>query len=324
MQRLFLIIFISFELCYYLLIAQTGIIEYFSSDIYLIAPLPIGGVIGSFLSFYIKTSDSNKISAFLTLQLVMSFFYPNLSFIMLFILGLSVGALAPLIINELKKATPMDLGLSLAISYSVGTLLFNYEASQRGNLAIFLTLVVLICSQFLPEKKVETVNYESYSLFAMILWIFLDSALFESLSRDLSIPIWRGGYTLEIAMFHIIGVVSALTIRIQRNQKELLIMVLFSFSYLLYFLREAYILSLVYPFVISYYNVTILQTILKKELKVIAIYMIFIGWMASGAGLFVALENMILFVPIIFLIVFFKIIISYDNKNINKQEVRYV
>lgn len=326
MQRLILILFVASELCYYLLIAQTGIIEYFSSDIYLIAPLPIGGIIGSLLCFYIKTTNSNKIKAFLFVQLVMSFLYPNLSGVMLFILGICVGALAPLLINELKKASAVELGISLAISYVVGTFLFNYDASLRGDLAVGLTLVTLLCSMFLPTKIVEQKNYENYSIFAMVLWIFLDSALFESVSRDLTIPIWRGGFSLEIALFHIMGVIAAISIKLEKNQKELLIIILFAFSYLFYFLREAYVLSIVYPFVISYYNVIILQTILKKDLKIIGIYMIFIGWLASGSGLFVALENLILFVPIVFLIAFFKIIISNENKNYitENKEIQYV
>lgn len=56
MQRLILIFFIASELCYYLLIAQTGVVEYFSSNLFLIAPLPIGGIIGSLLVSYIKNS----------------------------------------------------------------------------------------------------------------------------------------------------------------------------------------------------------------------------------------------------------------------------
>ena len=99
-------------------------------------------------------------------------------------------------------------------------------------------------------------------------------------------------------------------------------MTLFAASYLFYFLREGYILSIVYPFVISYYNVVILQTISKKDFKTITLYMIGIGWMASGAGLFVALANLILFVPIILLIVIFKIMMS-DYKPNNK-EIKYV
>ena len=35
MQRLILIFFIASELCYYLLIAQTGVVEYFSSNLFL-------------------------------------------------------------------------------------------------------------------------------------------------------------------------------------------------------------------------------------------------------------------------------------------------
>ncbi|RXK06624.1 hypothetical protein [Halarcobacter bivalviorum] len=316
MQKLALVFFIAFELCYYLLIAQTGIVEHLASNIFVIAPLPIGGVIGSILSFYIKTSNKNKIFSFLLLQLIVSFFYPNLNALLLFILGISVGALAPLLINELKKASNIQLGFALAISYALGTFLFTYDASKRGSIAIVFTLIALISSLFLNQREHKdlTSNNYSYSLFVMVLWIFLDSTLFETLSRDLSTSIWRDGFTLEIIVFHLIGVVSAFYIKMEKTQKELLILTLFALSYLFYFLHEGFILSLVYPFVISFYNVVILQTIVKKDLKTLAIYMVFIGWAASGAGLFVALENLTYFVPTIFLLCLIKIVITQQTQ----------
>lgn len=311
MQRVALTFFIAFELCYYLLIAQTGIVEYFSSNITLIAPLPIGGVIGSLLSFYIKTSNHHKIKLFLSLQLLMTLFYPNLSVLFLFLLGISVGALAPLLINELKRANVFVLGMALAISYTAGTFLFTYPVEQRGNIAIALTLITLLCSLFLPDKKVVQLKSEPFSLFAMVLWIFLDSTLFETLSRDLSVSIWRDGYSVEIALFHILGVVAALTLTFHKNQKELIIISLFALSYLLYFMQEPLLLSFVYPFVISYYNVVILQSLIQKELKTLAVYMVFIGWFASGAGLFVALENLTIFVPFLFFLASIKLISTH-------------
>ncbi|WP_417325758.1 hypothetical protein [Halarcobacter sp.] len=316
MQKLALVFFIAFELCYYLLIAQTGIVEHLASNIFVIAPLPIGGVIGSILSFYIKTSNKNKIFSFLLLQLAVSFFYPNLNALLLFILGISVGALAPLLINELKKASNIQLGFALAISYALGTFLFTYDASKRGSIAIVFTIIALLSSLFLNQKEHKDLsnNNYSYSLFVMVLWIFLDSTLFETLSRDLSTSIWRDGFTLEIIIFHLIGVVSAFYIKMEKTQKELLILTLFALSYLFYFLHEGFILSLVYPFVISFYNVVILQTIVKKDLKTLGIYMVFIGWAASGAGLFVALENLTYFVPVIFLVCLIKILITQQTQ----------
>jgi hypothetical protein len=310
MPKIALVFFIAFELCYYLLIAQTGIVEYFSSNILLIAPLPIGGILGSLLSYMIKISHHHKITLFLCAQLLLSFFYPNLSMAMLFMLGLSVGALAPLIIHELKKANAFELGLALCISYTAGTFLFTYDVSQRMPIAVGLTLLVLINSLFLPPKTSSQLQSktEVFSLFVMSLWVFLDSTLFESLSRDVSISIWRDGYSIEIALFHIIGVVSALYFKIEKNQKELFFVILFALSYLFYFVHEALILSIIYPFVISFYNVVILQTLLKIDLKTLSIYMIFIGWIASGTGLFVALENLTIFVPLIFLIALIKIL----------------
>uniref|UniRef100_UPI0040480D97 hypothetical protein n=1 Tax=Aliarcobacter sp. TaxID=2321116 RepID=UPI0040480D97 len=323
MQRLILILFIASELCYYLLIAQTGIVEYFSSNLFLIAPLPIGGIIGSLLVSYIKIENKNKISLFLIIQLLMSFLYPNLNILTLFILGMAVGSLAPLIINEIKKTTFIELGFALSISYVTGTFLFNYDVSQRGFIAIGLTLLTLITSRLLPVKEEKVDNSSTnHSLLLLVLWVFLDSALFESLSRDISISIWRDGFTFEIALFHVIGVVCALYFKIDKNQKELFIITLFALSYLFYFLREAFVLALVYPFVISYYNVVILQTIIKKDFRTITFYMIAIGWMASGAGLFVAIEHLILFVPIILLIVLLKIMTKEYLPN--NKEIKYV
>lgn len=322
MQRLILILFIASELCYYLLIAQTGVVEYFSSNLFLIAPLPIGGVIGSLLVSYIKIDFRNKISLFLTIQLIMSFLYPNFNMLTLFILGFAVGSLAPLIVNEIKKTTLLELGLALSVSYVTGTLLFNYEVEGRGIIAITLTTITLLASRFLPTNEPIKKSNQEFPLLMMVLWVFLDSALFESLSRDITISIWRDGFTFQIALFHVIGVFCALYFKIEKNQKSLFILTLFAASYLFYFLREGFILSIVYPFVISYYNVVILQTIAKKDFKTITFYMIFIGWMASGAGLFVALSNLILFVPIILLLAIFKIMLSEYKPN--NKEIKYV
>ena len=322
MQRLILIFFIASELCYYLLIAQTGVVEYFSSNLSLTAPLHIGGVIGSLLISYIKIN--NKITLFLIAQLILSFMYPNYNFLTLFLLGFTVGSMAPMIINEVKKTSLIELGFALSLSYVTGTILFNYEVSQREIIAVTLTSITLICSLFLPQNNQEEKSLISpnHSLLIMVLWVFLDSSLFESLSRDLAVSIWRGGFTFEIALFHVIGLVCALYFKMEKNQNELFILILFALSYLLYFLREGFILSLVYPFVISYYNVVILQSIRKKDFRTISLFMIFIGWMASGTGLLVALTNMIFIVPIIILLAIFKVI----NKEytLNNKEIKYV
>ena len=320
MQKIALVLFVAAELCYYLLIAQTGIVEYFSSDLFTIIYLPIGGVIGSLLSFYINTSNQNKIFGFLLIQLAMSFFYPNLSSLMLFILGISVGALAPLLINELKKGSSIQLGFALAIAYVLGTFLFNFDVALRGNIAISLTILAIVSLFFIKENKSIDISNSNFALVSMLLWIFLDSSLFETLSRDENISIWRDGYTYEIAFFHLLGIILAFKLQLQKNLKELFIIILFALCYFFYFLNEALILSIVYPIVISYYNVVILQTLIHKNLKTLSIYMVFIGWFASGAGLFIALEHLILFVPIIFIIF---LIITINQNFIPNKEKKY-
>ena len=303
MPNIVLAFFVSTELCYYLLIAQTGIVEYFSSDIFTIIYLPIGGVIGSILSYIIQISNSNKIKFFLSIQFIITLLYPHLSSLMLLILGVAVGAMAPLMINELKKGTNLDVGIALVIAYVVGTTLFTYNPALRGDIGLILTLLSLVSFLFVPHGTYH--SYKSttnFSILSMLLWTFLDSSLFETLSRDAGMSIWRDGYSFEIAFFHIIGIILALKIKVQKPQQELFIMILFALSYLLYFLKEPLLLSMVYPIVISYYNVVILQTLIKKGIKTLSIYMIFIGWAASGAGLFIALKGLIFFVPLIFVL----------------------
>ena len=51
--------------------------------------------------------------------------------------------------------------------------------------------------------------------------------------------------------------------------------------------------------------------------------MIFIGWLASGGGLFVALSNLILFVPLTLLIAIIRVITKDYLPNKTK-EIKYV
>jgi beta-carotene 15,15'-dioxygenase len=304
MFNIFIVLFVFAELTFYLLIAQTGIVEVFHSDIFTIIYLPIGGVLGTYLIPKINFPKKYKTFLLLTIQLIISFIYPDLSSFMLFMLGFAVGGLSPIIIETLKKATLIDLLLALGTSYTTGTLLFTTDPFYRGTLAILLTCVAMLGAYFLQnntQKKFELhTRFYSYPLYMMTLWVFLDSSLFETLSRDSFTSIWRDGYNFEIIMFHILGVFTALFLRLEYYQKSLFITIFFSFSYLFYFTDQPLLLSIVYPFVISFYNVVILESLVKiKSLKTIGAFMVFIGWGASGGGLMVALNNLIVYLPAI-------------------------
>ncbi len=298
MRQMALILFVGFELSYYLLIIQTGVTEYLHSDLIRIAPLAFGGILGSFFISFLKNQTKNTITLILLIQLLISYFYPNLSGLMLFILGLSAGAIAPLMLQMLKRASLVGLGASLGLSYSLSTALFNFDVSARGTLALALTALVLLTSRFLPKEAKKSAFQGEHSLLVMSLWIFLDSALFETLSRDTFIPIWRLDMSAEIIFFHLLGIVLALTLKVSQRNREIVTFSLFALSYFLYFTKEALLLAAIYPLVISYYNVLILQTLRQKEFKTISISMIFIAWIASGAGLFVALQNATFIMPI--------------------------
>lgn len=319
MFNVFLILFVFAELSFYLLIAQTGVVEVFHSDIISIMYLPIGGIIGTYLSAYTSFKTDHKAIALLALQMLTTFFYPDFNAVTLLLLGLSVGGISPIIIQTLKKATLIDLGISLGLSYTFGTLLFNTNPMHREILGLFLSLAAMIGYLFLQRKKITPEalcfnKFYSYPLYLMVIWVFLDSSLFETLSRDEMMSIWRGGFSTEIILFHLLGVVAAISIKVEYSLKALFISLLFVVSYLFYFMHEALLLSVVYPFVISYYNIVILQSLIKvKSLKSIGFFMVFIGWMASGAGLMIALQGFIQYVPILILTILFLDIVKQLN-----------
>lgn len=324
--NLYLILFIAFELSYYLLIAQTGIVEYFNSDIKQILLLPIGGLIGTFLSGLVSLNIKLKANIALGVQLFTSLFYPDFNMIGLFLIGLSVGAMAPIVIYVLKSAKLKELALALVISYVSSTLLFNFPSEQRLVIALLASITPLVTLQFIKLKVEEKTNgfkdFEYKTIMMFLLWIFLDSTLFETISRNSEISIWRGGYTFEIALFHVIGVFAGILQKYDEYKNEMIVISLFALSYLFFFLNEAFVLSVIYPFVISYYNVVILRALVKiKDFRLLSFSMLFIGWGASGLGLMVALNSFIIYVPIIF--VLFIVLFIYKNHN-QKKELYYV
>jgi hypothetical protein len=289
-----LVFFVSFELCYYLLLIQTGIVEYFHSELCLIFSLPIGGMVGSVLVTYISFDKLKLLKILVFLQILLTLFYPDINLLLLFILGLVVGSVAVLIIDFLKYANKIDLVTILSISYLTGTSLFNYDFNSRQIVGIVFSIVVFVSVFFIQQtKKIEYLKYD-YSIFMMFLWVLLDSTLFETLSRYSELSIWRNGYELQIIFGHILGVIFAMVFNLTQNQKALVVFLLFGLSFFLFFQKEALLLSFVYPFVISFYNLLIFLSLRSKEdIKTIGISMLFIGWIASGMGLIFALMQVL-------------------------------
>jgi len=311
MPNPFISLFIFAELSFYLIIAQTGIVEFFHSDITVLFTLPLGGMIGTMLGGYLQISEKMKTLSFLSLQIFLSFLYPQYNIMTLFLLGISIGTLSPIIIQTLKRASTMEFIFSISAAYVFGTFLFPSDVANRGLIAILLSILAVLSYLFhtvqLPHSSSHLKNKTyRYPLYLMTLWVFLDAALFESLSRDTSLSIWRDGYSIEIILFHILGVFVAFFSRMSQIKEQFLIAGLFLMSYFMYFIHEALLLSIIYPFVISYYNITILKTLIQiKSIKNIALYMLCIGWLASGAGLIVALSQSITVMPLfIFLALF--------------------
>ena len=323
-------LFVASEFCYYLLIAQTGIIEVFHSDIQAFFTLPLGGVLGSLLvyrSFGWLNTDQKKIIFFVGIQALCSLFYPSLNLVVLGALGISLGMSAPLLI-KLTKGRYTEIAIALGFTYALATALFTYEPNLRGNLAIALSLIALTCSFFihrLPEHRVEIEpqTLSIYAVLSMAVWAFLDANLFETLSRSSDISIWRAETWHIILVFHLVGMGSAYLLRdTLREHHSFIIASLFSLSYMLYVSREAVLLSMVYPFVISYYNFIIMKRLSKLgNLRQLGMIMVFTGWIAGGGGLMSALGGYtysgVIFICVLLCAEIYNFIYQTSQKRIN-------
>jgi len=292
-REILLVALVASQLIYYLLIAQTGVVEYFHSDITKIFWLPLGGVFGSIVAMRVRDMKI-WLSFALILQLISILHYPQLSPMMMLIMGVGAGISAPIIIRLIDRDI-FVIAVALGISYIVGTILFNSDVAGRGELAIILTIISFISLLFRGDRKSSRggilLQYSTIAL--MALWVFLDSSLFETLSRSDNISIWRDGYTLEIALFHTLGVLLAIYKPLSFRDSNRVILSLFALSYIFYIADNPLLLSIVYPIVISYYNVVILKYLSSEiDFRKVAISMLIIGWIASGGGLFVALSSM--------------------------------
>ncbi|MDD5359027.1 MAG: hypothetical protein PHI79_02425 [Sulfurovaceae bacterium] len=292
-MNLFVLI-LSAQLLYYLLIAQTGIVGAFNSDIHNLYTLPLGGITGGLLAAF-TAHKHIKIQLYIMFfsQFILSFFYPHYSLIEIFILGFVVGYTAPLLFFIFETQERIGLAIGLCLSYVIGTIFYTYPFDQRGIIAFVLSSVSIIALWFLDIKSQKDIftKVDFKIILILILWIFADSTLFETLSRSNDMDIWSK-YTLYIIIFHIIGVIAAYKYPINVVTKNNIILPLFILSYILFAIKIPILLAIIYPFTISYYNFSLFSYIIKlNNIRYIAFSMIAIGWLATSMANAVALEK---------------------------------
>lgn len=285
----FVLLFAS-EFTFYLLILQTGVVEYHHSIMAEIWMVPVGGILGIVLSVFLHEERQWLIPFLLFTQLLLVLDYAYANGIELFLLGLISGLTAPMLIARIDRLWLVVLALGL--SYTYGTYYFDVPAYERTNIAFFLSAVALIASLFSQMKKLSknTAYITFYGAGNIFFWLLLDAVLFETLSRDNIMHLWgQDAFTWNIILFHIIGLIAAYKARDWKYNSSLLI-ALFTLTFTLYSLDLQWALSIVYPFVISYYNVIILRSLMRLPYVLLAVMALSL-WAASGLGLLVALSG---------------------------------
>jgi len=290
-----LVIVLSSQLLYYLLIAQTGVVGAFDSHIHDLYTLPIGGIIGTLLSAMWRHQDLKMELYFLFgMQIMISWVYPNYSLGMLLALGFVVGYTTPILLYIFGSQGKAQLAFGLAISYAIGTALYTYPFEERRVIALALPLISIIALRFFNFKRLIQIEYKKFPwrlVVIMMLWIFADSALFETLSRSENMDIWSE-YTVVIIVSHLIGVYGAYHFGDELIKQTPIVLGLFVTSYILYWLEMPLALAVVYPIVISYYNVLLFHKMMQlRNIRVIALAMIGVGWIATSAANALALQH---------------------------------
>jgi len=281
----FIILFFA-ETSYYLLILQTGIVDYYHTDLHHIWMIPVGGVLG-ILTIAKLQHRAKVVMVALLFQTLLMFFYPMFNPLMLFILGYLSGLVAPYLIYQLKSVEQVVIVLGL--SYLLGTIAIAIEAQNRGSLAIILSLLALGSAYFVKEniviKRPTSLHLKTY--LQIFMWLVLDASLFGILAKS-DVAIWGDAdYMLIIASFHIFGLYLGYKLYHYKYNAQL-ILGLFVLSYMLFWLDVPYVLAIVYPIVISYYNVIILKYFMRLSFGQLAVASVSL-WVSAGAGLLITL-----------------------------------
>ena len=300
-----LVIVLASQLLYYLLIVQTGVVGAFHSHIHDIFTLPIGGVLGSLLSAYWRhINPRQELCYMFGLQMIISWYYPDYSLGILLVLGFVVGYTTPLLLHIFSSQSRFHLSLGMAISYAIGTALYAYPFEKREYIAVLLPIIsagALHFSKFQKKRRHETITFPWQTVALMMLWIFADSALFETLSRSAHMDIW-GHLTLLIITSHLAGVYLAYRYGRSLYESRWIIWGLFVASYGLYYFGQGLSLAIVYPITISYYNVLLFSKLIEMhDTRLIGISMVGIGWIATSAANLVAFNHMLLIAGVILL-----------------------
>lgn len=290
-----LIVVLSSQLLYYLLIAQTGVVGAFNSHLHDLYTLPIGGVLGSLLAAYWKHLEIKEELFFMFgTQIMISWFYPDYSLGVLLAFGFMIGYTTPLMLYAFREQSRKNLAWGLALSYAVGTALYTYPFQQRGIIAIVLPTISLIALYFstLPAKSRSQPHAMNWTMIGvMMVWIFADSALFETLSRSDEMDIW-GHYTTLIIVSHLLGVYLAFRYGKTLMRSTWVILGLFAISYGVFYAHQPIVLAVIYPIVISFYNVLLFRELTQMgDVRSIGIAMVGVGWGASSMANLVALDH---------------------------------
>ena len=278
------------QMTFYLLILQTGIVEFHHSEIREIWMVPVGGVIGILTSIYAYRHRSWLLPALLMAQTFFSFHYAHDDGMDMFTLGLISGLTAPMLIARIERLLPVAIALGL--SYIVGSANFDLPPDGRTGIAVLLSTVAFVAALMadIGRPKSHAEHYSLSSTTTIFFWLILDAALFETLSRNTMMHIWgEPSFTPLIIIFHLVGVATAYRFRHSRYN-DLVILLLFGLTYTIYSLQFQMLLALLYPFVISYYNVIILERFRKIHYPNLAFAALSL-WIASGFGLMIALAE---------------------------------
>lgn len=279
-----LIILFFTETSYYLLILQTGIVEYYHSNLAQIWMIPVGGVLG-ILTIAILKYRHHIVSMALMIQTILMLFYPHFNAGMLFILGFSSGLIAPYLIYQIQSLRQVVVALALA--YLFGTFAITIVPEARGVLAMGLSLVALFSFQWVMPQKKSKKAHLNRGYTELFLWLVLDATLFELLSRS-SVAIWKDEhFVLLIAFSHLVGLLLAYRFH-NSKYNSFAIMGLFILSYLFFMLKMQYPLAIVYPIVISYYNVMVLKRFMNLSFEQLSFASLGL-WSSAGMGLFISL-----------------------------------
>ena len=281
-MNLLVLVVVSTQILYYLLMAQIAFTTISALHPLALYALGLGGILGSiFSASWNHDASKTELIYIFSGEIILSSFYPDLSFGTIFFLGLLLGYVMPILIYSFSNQSKKLLALSVVLALGFGLLLFTNVDAERSFLGVILplgSLVALYYSKNSLEEYYQDEKIKRLLLIAMMFVVIADTLLYKLLNALPGVNVWDR-YQWIILAFYVFGGYLAYWFPKKILFKIIITGFTFAIASIALWYKQPLISVSIYSLGVGFYYVTFFFYLAERQnIRIIGILLLWIGW----------------------------------------------